>query len=325
MEMAGAVARPREPTEGVTMNGQVRTTYGIVVAYDGSASSQLALEWAAETARQQGKHLTLVHSVNLASTPAFPAMDLSEIEPSLEHAAKALVDEGATRAGATLDASQITTQYWLGSPAAQLVEMSSDADLVVVGSRGRGRLLAGLLGSTSYAVAAHAHCPVVVFRGPEGKTPDDVPSPPRPGRGHDVVVGIDDSDAAMRAVDAAVEVAERENAVLHIVRVAHSRSMEAWAYAETAKGGTEETHAIRDNAEQSVLRAADRVRALHPKVIVTTEVLYGDPGQSLADLGATAGMIVVGSRGHGGFTGMLLGSVSHRAIHDAACPVMVVR
>ena len=58
---------------------------------------------------------------------------------------------------------------------------------------------------------------------------------------------------------------------------------------------------------------------------MTTEVLYGDPGQSLADLGATAGMIVVGSRGHGGFTGMLLGSVSHRAIHDAACPVMVVR
>lgn len=129
----------------------------------------------------------------------------------------------------------------------------------------------------------------------------------------------------MRAVDAAVEVAEREHAVLHIVRVAHSRSMEAWTYVETAKGGTEETHAIRDHAEQSVLRAAERVRARNPKVIVTTEVLYGDPGQSLADLGATAGLIVVGSRGHGGFTGMLLGSVSHRAIHDAACPVMVVR
>ena len=307
------------------MNGQVRTTNGIVVAYDGSASAQLALEWAAETARQQGKHLTLVHNVNLAATPAFPAMDLSEIEPSLEHAAKAIVDEGAVRAGATLDASQVTTQYWLGSAAAQLVEMSKDAALVVVGSRGRGRILAGLLGSTSYAVAAHAHCPVVVVRGPEGKTPDDLPMPPRPGRGHDVVVGIDDSDAAMRAVEAAVEVAEREGAVLHIVRVAHSLSMEAWTYVETAKGGTEETHAIRDNAEQSVLRAAERVRGRHPKVIVTTEVLYGDPGQSLADLGATAGMIVVGSRGHGGFTGMLLGSVSHRAIHDAACPVMVVR
>lgn len=307
------------------MNGQARTPYGIVVGYDGSAGSQLALHWAAETARQQGKQLTLVHSVNVAAVPAYPAMDLAELEPSLETVAKSIVEEGAERAGAALQASQIETQYWLGSPAAQLIDASKDADLVVVGSRGRGRLLAGLLGSTSYAVAAHGHCPVVVVRGPEGEEPDDVPMPPRPGRGHDVVVGIDESDAATRAVDAAVEVAEREGAILHVVSVAHSPSMESWAYVETAKGGTEETHAIRDHAEQLVTRAANRVRAQHPKVIVTTEVLYGDPGQSLADLGATAGLIVVGSRGHGGFTGMLLGSVSHRVIHAAACPVMVVR
>jgi len=306
------------------MNGQARTTYGIVVGYDGSAGSRLALAWAAETARLQGKRLTLVHSVNVAMVPAYPAMDLSELEPLLADAAKSLVDDGAVRAGATLDASQVETQYWLGSPAAQLVDTSGQADLVVVGSRGRGRVLAGLLGSTSYAVAAHAKCPVVVVRGPAGPAPDELPMPPRPGRGHDVVVGVDDSASADRAVDAAAEVAEREGAILHVVRVAHSPSMEAWAYAEVAKGGTEETHALRDHAEQSVTRAANHVRAQHPKLMVTTEVLYGDPGQSLADLGATAGLIVVGSRGHGGFAGMLLGSVSHRVIHDAACPVMVV-
>jgi nucleotide-binding universal stress UspA family protein len=186
-------------------------------------------------------------------------------------------------------------------------------------------VLAGLLGSTSYAVTAHAHCPVVVVRGPAGTEPDDLPAPARPGPEHDVVVGVDDSDAAARAVDAAAEVAEREGATLHVVRVAHSPSMEAWAYAETAKGGTEQTHAVREDAEQSLAHVADHVRAQYPGVTVTTEVLYGDPGQSLADLGATAGLIVVGSRGHGGFTGMLLGSVSHRVIHDATCPVMVVR
>ncbi|MEW1955264.1 universal stress protein [Terrabacter sp. NPDC080008] len=307
------------------MNGAARARYGIVVGYDDSVGSQLALDWAAETARQQGKHLTILNGVNIAGAPASPGMDLASFEPTMEKAAKSLVDKGAERAGTTLDASQIEVQYWLGSPASQLVEASKDADLVVVGSRGRGRFLAGLLGSTSYAVAAHAHCPVVVLRGPEGETPDDVPMPPRPGRDHDVVVGIDDSDAAERAVDAAAEVAEREGAVLHIVSVAHSVSMESWAYVESAKGGTEETHAIRDRADQLLTHAANRVRAQHPKVIVTTEVLYGDPGQSLADLGATAGLIVVGSRGRGGFTGMLLGSVSHRVVHNAACPVMIVR
>jgi nucleotide-binding universal stress UspA family protein len=307
------------------MNGQARTTYGIVVGYDGSPGSRLALTWAAEEARLRGKHLTIVHSVNVAAVPAYPAMDLSQLEPSLAQAAKTLVDDGAVRAAETLDAAQVETQYWLGSPAAQLVDASKEAELVVVGSRGRGRVLAGILGSTSYAVAAHARCPVVVVRGPVDSSSDEPKMPPRPGRGPDVVVGVDDSDSAARAVDVAAEVAEREGAVLHVVRVAHSASMEAWTYAEVAKGGTEETHALRDHAEQSVTRAANRARARHPKVLVTTEVLYGDPGQSLADLGSTAGLVVVGSRGHGGFTGMLLGSVSHRVIHDAACPVMIVR
>jgi nucleotide-binding universal stress UspA family protein len=307
------------------MNRQARTTYGIVVGYDGSPGSRLALTWAAEEARLQGKHLTIVHSVNVAAVPAYPAMDLSQLEPTLAHAAKTLVDDGAVRAAETLDAAQVETHYWLGSPAAQLVDASKEADLVVVGSRGRGRILAGLLGSTSYAVAAHARCPVVVVRGPVDSTSGEAVVPPRPGRGHDVVVGVDDSDSSARAVDVAAEAAEREGAVLHVVRVAHSASMEAWTYAEVAKGGTEETHALRDHAEQSVTRAANRARARHPKVLVTTEVLYGDPGQSLADLGSTAGLVVVGSRGHGGFTGMLLGSVSHRLIHDATCPVMIVR
>ncbi|MDN5764575.1 MAG: universal stress protein [Humibacillus sp.] len=303
------------------MNGQAQTTHGIVVGYDGSPGSQAALEWAAQTARLQGKGLALMYSVNLST---LPAVDVTQLEPSVEQAAKSLVDEGSDRAGATLDTSQIVTKYWIGSAAGQLIEASKDAELVVVGSRGRGRILAGLLGSTSYAVAAHAHCPVVVVRGSAGVEPGDV-SAVRPGPDHAVVVGTDDSDAAARAVDAAVEVAEREGAELHIVSVAHPHSMESWAYVETAKAGTEKTHALREQAEQSLSRAAARVASLHPEVTVTTEVLYGEPGQSLADLGATAGLIVVGSRGRGGFTGLLLGSVSHRVIHDAACPVMVVR
>src|SRR5689334_4136066 len=100
------------------MNRQARTTYGIVVGYDGSPGSRLALAWTAGTARVPGKHLTIVPSVNVAAVPACPAMDRGQLEPALAHAAKTLVGDGAVRAAETLDASQVETQYWLGSPAA---------------------------------------------------------------------------------------------------------------------------------------------------------------------------------------------------------------
>jgi nucleotide-binding universal stress UspA family protein len=66
------------------------------------------------------------------------------------------------------------------------------------------------------------------------------------------------------------------------------------------------------------------VRAAHPELTVETDVLFGHAGQKIAQLGKDAGLIVVGSRGRGGFTGLILGSVSHTVIHEAGCPVMVV-
>ena len=311
------------------MNDQVTAVHGIVVGYDGTPSSRLALEWAAETARQLGRPLTIVHSVTLSMVPAFPAVDVSDVEPMVEQAAKKLVDEGAERASSVLEASDIRTQYWLGSPAGQLVEASRDADLLVVGSRGQGRLRAGILGSTSYAVAAHAHCPVVVLRGSgelaDGSADLEHVRPVRPGPDHPVIVGVDDSDLATRAVDVAAEWADREKAPMTIVSVVRTAPMEAWVYAESAAAGHPEIEAVRARAEKVAQRAANRVRAARPDVVVTTDVVDGDPGRTLAELGGHAGLLVVGSRGRGGFSGMLLGSVSHRVIHDAVCPVLVVR
>jgi nucleotide-binding universal stress UspA family protein len=67
------------------------------------------------------------------------------------------------------------------------------------------------------------------------------------------------------------------------------------------------------------------MRAAHPGLAVESEVLFGDAGRVISDLGARAGLIVLGTRGRGGFAGLLLGSVSHRVIHEADCAVMVVR
>jgi nucleotide-binding universal stress UspA family protein len=311
---------------------------GIVVGYDGSPESRLALSWAAATAKRRGSRLTLLHSVNLSFIPGFPAFDTSQVEPELQDAAKRLVDDGAMRAGDALDASRIQTQYWLGSPAAQIVEASNDADLVVMGSRGRGRLTGGLLGSTSYAVAAHAHCPVVVVRpsheleeapdtatGEVASINDGLPQVVRPDASHPVVIGFDGSEPAMRAVQAAADVAMEEGAQLRIAHVVQVPSIDSWAYEETAHAGTVHAHSLREHADDALEAAVRLAKAKHPDLHVSTEVLYGNPARAIADLGSTAGLIVVGSRGRGGFRGLLLGSVSHNVIHKAECPVMIIR
>jgi nucleotide-binding universal stress UspA family protein len=325
------------PSTDETGSHHVRDA-GVVIGYDGSPESRLALSWAAATARRRGSKLTLLHSVNLSFIPGFPAFDTSQVEPELQDAAKRLVDDGAMRAGDTLDASRIETQYWLGSPAAQIVEASNDADLVVMGSRGRGRLTGGLLGSTSYAVAAHAHCPVVVVRPTHAaeqaedteatevaSISDGLPQVVRPDATHPVVVGYDDSEPAMRAVQAAADIAMEESAELRIAHVVQVPSIDSWAYEETAHAGTVRAHSLREHADDALASAVRVAKAKHPDLEVSTEVLYGDPGRAIAELGSTAGLVVVGSRGRGGFKGLLLGSVSHNVIHNAECPVMIVR
>ena len=309
---------------------------GIVVGYDGSFPSQLALDWAIETARERGRPLTIVHGMNLAGTPGFSAMDLAHVEPVYERTAQEIVAEGAERAKKSLEVNQIETQYWLGSPAGQLIEASRSADLVVLGSRGRGRILSGLLGSTSYAVAAHAHCPVVIVRAPAGGDTGDtgdlenLPRPNRPDAAHPVVVGTDDSAPSDRAVDAAAGTAAAAGARLHIVRVAERLHTNTWTVVEAGAGDQADESGphpdtTQAGVEESLDKVAERVRGAHPSLEVTTEAAIGEPGETLSEMGKDAGLIVVGSRGRGGFTGMLLGSVSHRVIHDAVCPVMVVR
>jgi nucleotide-binding universal stress UspA family protein len=302
------------------MNGR---EHGVLVGYDGSPVSKVVLDWAARTAKQQGKRLTVLFCVDLAMMPAFPAYDAASALPDLEQAARAVLDEAVERAAAIVGRDAVQPLTAVGSAAAELVVASRDADLVVTGSRGRGRLLAGLLGSTSYAVTAHAHCPAVVVRPPQGEDPEA--EAPHPDGDHAVIVGLDTSEASERALEMGVEVAAAAGALLRLVTVARVASIESWAYAEDTQAGTDETHEVRDTAEDTLRRAEAHARGAHPELTIETEVLYGEPGHVLGDLAAHAGLVVVGSRGRGGFAGLLLGSVSHTVIHEAPCPVMVVR
>ena len=292
-------------------------SHGIVVGYDGSPGSRLALDWAIQTAKRDDRPLTLLHCVGLTMTPTFRAYDPGVQAHAYDEMSRGVLAEAIEIAAQTLDRENVHPLSVIGSAAAELVGVSSQADLVVTGSRGHGTISAGLLGSTSYAVTAHAHCPAVVVRGE---------SVVHAGRSHPVVVAFDDSKSGQKALETAVQVAVAAEAPLHVVAVDNVGGLEVWPETDTMLGREEMMDQMHRHIGETLRQAADDAERSHPGLDVHTNVLGGGAGAAIAAyaVDVRAGLVVMGSRGHGGFTGMLLGSVSHRVVHDAPCPVMVV-
>lgn len=296
----------------------------IVVGYGGGRESDAALDWSIEAARRVGRPLRIVHCYDLAHVPVLAAMVPDENVDLTTTVASKIAEEARQRAAAVLGDDRVTAESALGSPAGELIEASKAAYFVVTGTHGKGRLRAGLLGSTSYTVTAHANCPAVVVRSEAAV---------HSGPDRRVVVGVDDSEQAERALDAAVRVARASGATLHLVRVLNP-PIDPRSHADLAPMFVERSYALdeerlqralHDAASDTCRETADRVRQAHPALSVTWEVLEGNAGLALSQVAEGAGLVVVGSRGRGGFTGMLLGSVSHTVIHHAPCPVMVIR
>jgi len=131
----------------------------IIVGIDGSPHATKALSWAATQARLTGWHLELVAAWE---EPAPYGMPLALAGVDLEANARELIDKAA--ADIDLPEDRVHTKVVYGPAARMLVEMSSDADLLVVGSRGHGKFTGMLLGSVSTYCVHHAECPVVVVR-----------------------------------------------------------------------------------------------------------------------------------------------------------------
>lgn len=189
-----------------------------------------------------------------------------------------------------------------GPATAVLCEHGREADMVVVGSRGRGGIAGTLLGSVSWQVAAHARCPVVVVRGHWGPAAGYVPGP--------VVVGTDGSAASDAALGFGFEEAALRGAPLLAVC--------ALADAPGSLGGGLK---LQEDVEQAIIGHEKE----HPEVAVLRQVTHGGARAALLAAAQDAQLLVVGSRGREGIKGMLLGSVSQALLHHAPCPVMVVR
>jgi nucleotide-binding universal stress UspA family protein len=296
----------------------------ILVGVDGSAASMHALDWAAAEARTRRRPLHVVCSYTLPSFTAasldggYAALD----DTAIQQGARAVLAEARQRVeGGGLE---VVTTVATGDAAAVLVEMSRDASLAVVGTRGKGGFADRLLGTVSSTLPAHAYCPTVVVplrdqrRG--GVVPTDESSPVvRPVRR--MIVGVDGSPQADLALRHAIAEATAWGAELTAVAgvpVGSGSGVMAWLPA------TIDQAQILADVTEGLNVVVDRALADHPGVTVRRVVLDGTGAELLTEFSTATDLIVVGSRGRGGFTGLLLGSTSQAVLHHAACPVMVV-
>lgn len=210
--------------------------------------------------------------------------------------------------------TDITTS--LAGPTMALDEASTSAELVVVGSHGRGRVGSVLLGSTAYATSGHARCPVVVVR--DGHS--EPPGPDRP-----VVVGSDGSVGGDRAVTEAAEVALRWGAELHVVTTWAPPPPNPWGLPPLGFDSLQEAvEDRREGAQRAAAMTAESLGEDHPELVIHTLTPEAHPDDGLLEAAETAGIVVLGSRGHGMLSGMVLGSTSRSVLHHTRTPVMIV-
>lgn len=287
----------------------------VVVGIDGSTSAVHAAVWAGAEAQRRARPLRLVQVYALPQVSAPIAFGTHEqIRAGLAERAEGWLAEARTAVLAEFPGLEIGTAAREWSPVTALVQESQHADLVILGSRGLGGFTGLLVGSTAVSVVAHARCPIVVVR---GRMPQDPPPVAGP-----VIVGADGSSDSDAALAFACEEAQLRNTELTAVHT----------WSDILADGVLRPHPLEQNAaeiEQAErAKLADQVSGWQekfPDLTIELDVTRGRPVRALLERGEQAQLIVVGCRGRGGFTGMLLGSTSQALIAHSPCPVAVVR
>jgi nucleotide-binding universal stress UspA family protein len=283
----------------------------IVVGVDGSEHGRRALRWAQRKAALHGSELTALLAWGLFDQ--LHADGGTSFDP----------DYGPTDAAAALDAMIADT---LGAdaagavrqavvcdlPARALLDAARDADLLVVGPRGRGEPRELVLGSVTQTCLHHAPCPVAIVRG------NDEPAAAGAGAGERVVAGIDGSETSDRALRWALDDARARGGIVAAVHAWHV------PFSMSLTPGTRDRSAFEDAAGRLLDQVVDATAAEYRDVTVERVLVGASPADALLGAARDAALVVVGGRGVGGFRGLLLGSVSQQLAHHAPCPVVVV-
>lgn len=281
---------------------------GIVVGVDGSAASQAAVRWAAHEAATRNAPLTLVHVVN-ATMSTWPHSPVPDFEKWLAQRGRQFLDEASGIVAAavrTAGQPEVHSLMLIAAAVPTLVDLSKEAEVMVVGNRGGGAMAGYLLGSVSSGLVYHAHCPVVIVHD------EDPPLSEAP-----VLVGIDGSPASESATAIAFDEASRRGVDLI--------ALHAWSDREIFELPGLDWSIVKSQEELSLAERLAGWQERYPDVNVHRLVVCDRPARQLVQRSEDAQLVVVGSHGRGGFAGMLLGSVSAAVVHSARVPVIVAR
>lgn len=279
----------------------------IVVGVDGSPEAVAALAWALEVADVRHATVEAVHAFWCPCDSELPMSRLTEQHRKASDVLRSVVEPAA----AAHPGVAVRPKVVEGSPAPLLIDAAVGADLLVVGSRGRGGFAGLLLGSVSQQCVHHAPCPIAVVR----------PGSLRPradGGSYTAIVGVDGSPSSRSALQwAAAEAGARHGRI---------RALHAWT--SPSRREIDGLEAVDEEKLEAVLqeRLDEAVAGVDTgDVTLDAELVEGDPRRVLVDAAHDADLLVVGSHGRGGITGMLLGSVSSFCLHHATVPVVVLR
>jgi nucleotide-binding universal stress UspA family protein len=302
--------------------------HGIVVGVDGSDQSTCALLWAAREAERRKSPLYVVtaYTVPVFAASSMDAGYATVDDEVIRESAQAVLNDSLTHLeGIAVD---VHPRIETGDAAGVLLDLSEEAELMVVGSRGRGGFVGRLLGSVSSALPAHAKCPTAVIPVCTGARLGRPDLDRKPRRDRDrpapevqpvVVVGVDGSEQARTASLAAAEEARSRGLALRVIcSVAPFNGSLAWVPAPVDR---EALHA--DLAVQ-LAAGRDWLKSHFPDVDIRVDLVDGPPAEVLIEASASSELLVVGTRGRGGFTGMLMGSTSQGVLHHARGPVLIV-
>ncbi|MGV0853347.1 universal stress protein [Mycolicibacterium phlei] len=282
---------------------------GVVVAVDGSPAGTAAVTWAAREAALRRVPLKLVHVVPAPAVAMWPPVPTPpELLDNLTRRGRDLLAAAEETAKTAAGDVTISTDLPCGVVVPSLVEASEGADMIVVGCRGLGAIERRLLGSVSWGLLHHARCPVAVIHADAPETDSAAP----------VVVGVDGSPASEAAVATAFDEASRRGVELVAV---HAWS--DWSNYYEVPGVN--PISMEREAEEILAERLAGWQEQYPDVKVRRVVVMDRPAHQLLEQATSAQLTVLGSRGRGGFVGMLLGSVSAAVAESARTPVLVVR